>query len=378
MAERVRRTWQRMAGAVTWARPTWTELGTVAKAGLAAGLAWALAQAVTDESSPVLASLTAVVVVQVSIRGSMLTALQRSAAVVLGVLVALAIGDALDLNAITVALLVAVSLGVAELGLRLPRAAARQVPVSVLVVLSAVSLTPQSSSWNRAVDTALGALVGVLVSFALPASSVVEARQTLQRLASGITNVLRAMGAGLQEPWSTAQTEQWRRTARTVRDRLVNDAVAAIDSSRESVRWNVRDRQHTEAVARYEAAVPRLERAAIGVSVIARGLDDHARLSGTTHAAMRSMGELFQSLAAAIDALAGGGDDGGDRLDQAVADVRLHRERCVLAASRRARLALDGADGEDLEQIEGEWLSYAALLVQVDRIVADLAAPLPT
>ena len=31
----------------------------------------------------------------------------------------------------------------------------------------------------------------------------------------------------------------------------------------------------------------------------------------------------------------------------------------------------------DLEQIEGEWLNYAALLVQVDRIVADLAAPLP-
>ena len=32
---------------------------------------------------------------------------------------------------------------------------------------------------------------------------------------------------------------------------------------------------------------------------------------------------------------------------------------------------------DDLVQIEGEWLNYAALLVQVDRIVADLAAPLP-
>ena len=27
---------------------------------------------------------------------------------------------------------------------------------------------------------------------------------------------------------------------------------------------------------------------------------------------------------------------------------------------------------------EGEWLNYAALLVQVDRIVGDLSAPLPT
>jgi hypothetical protein len=141
----------------------------------------------------------------------------------------------------------------------------------------------------------------------------------------------------------------------------------------------VRDRLHTEAVARYDAAMPRLERAAIGVSVIARGLDDHARLTGTTHAAMRSMGELFNSLAAAIEVFAGDIRDGtSDRLAPALERVRGCRERCVQAASRRARVALEAADAEDIQQIEGEWLSYAALLVQVDRIVADLAAPLPT
>jgi uncharacterized membrane protein YgaE (UPF0421/DUF939 family) len=327
-----------------------------------------------------LASLTALVVVQVSVRGSMLTAIQRSAAVVLGVLVALAIGNALDLNAVTVALLVAVSLGVAELGLRLPRAAARQVPVSVLVVLSAVSLSPQSSSWHRAIDTVLGALVGALVSLALPASRVADARQELERLAHGLTSVLTTMGSGLQQPWSTEQTEEWRRTARTVRARLVNDAVAAIDSSRESVRWSIRDRRHTDSVERYEAAMPRLERAAIGTSVIARGLDDHARLTGTTHAAMKSMGELLAELGNAITVLARGVVDGspGDDLTRAMDDVRARRDRCVLGAARRAREALDQDADEQLEEVEGEWLNYAALLVQVDRIVADLAAPPPT
>jgi hypothetical protein len=208
---------------------------------------------------------------------------------------------------------------------------------------------------------------------------VVEARQAIERLAHGITSVLTAMGGGLQEPWSTAQTEEWRRTARTVRERLANDAVAAVDSSRESVRWNVRDRQHTDAVSRYDAAMPRLQRAAIGVSVIARGLDDHARLTGTTHAPMRSMGELFTSLAAAVAALDEEVRSGSATgLAPALDAVREWRDRCVQAASRRARLALDGAEAEELEQIEGEWLSYAALLVQVERIVADLAAPLPT
>ena len=88
-----------------------TELGTFAKSGLAAGISWAVSTPVTGVPDPVLAALTALVVVQVSVRASVVTALQRSAAVVLGVLIALAVGDAFSLNAITVALFVAVSLG---------------------------------------------------------------------------------------------------------------------------------------------------------------------------------------------------------------------------------------------------------------------------
>ena len=126
--QRVRQLWQRFVHAVSWTPPTSTEIGIVAKSALAAGLSWWIAGVVTDVPDPVLAPLTALVVVQVSVRASVRTALQRSAAVVLGVLLALAIGDALGLNGFTVAVLVAVSLGVAQLVLRLPAAAARQVP----------------------------------------------------------------------------------------------------------------------------------------------------------------------------------------------------------------------------------------------------------
>jgi Fusaric acid resistance protein-like len=145
---------------VSWTPPTSTEIGTVAKSGLAAGLSWWIAVAVTDVPDPVLGPLTAIVVVQVSVRASVRTALQRSAAVVLGVLLALAIGDALYLNGLTVAVLVAVSLGVAQLVLRLPPSAARQVPISGLVVLSAVTASPGTSGWQRGLDTVIGAVVG--------------------------------------------------------------------------------------------------------------------------------------------------------------------------------------------------------------------------
>jgi uncharacterized membrane protein YccC len=364
---------------VAWTPPTSTEIGTVAKAGLAAGLAWWVAGEVTGVAGPVLASLTAVVVVQVSGRASISTGLQRSFAVVVGVLLALAIGDALHLNGLTVALLVAVSLGVAELVLRLPRAAARQVPVSVLVVLGAVAANPGSEGWERAGDTLIGAAVGIVVSLLLPASRLVEARQSLDQLARSLDELLETMGAGLRQPWSVEQTEQWRRTARSVRQRLVDRADAAVGNGRDAARWNVRDRRHLAELGRYEDELPRFERAAIGVSVISRGLDDHAHISGTTHRPMPAMGELLVALGGAVraharDVLEPAGDAAVAR---AMDEVRSRRDRCGRGASRRAREALEHVEGHDAGQLEVEWLGYAALLVQVDRILDDLSAPIP-
>ncbi|HEY4608749.1 MAG TPA: aromatic acid exporter family protein, partial [Ilumatobacteraceae bacterium] len=112
LGDRVGRLRQRLIPAVTWTRPTSTEIGTVAKSGLAAGLAWSIAALTTSGSGPVLAPLTAIVVVQVSVRASISNAFERSATVVLGVLLALAVGDALHLNGITVAVVVALTLGV--------------------------------------------------------------------------------------------------------------------------------------------------------------------------------------------------------------------------------------------------------------------------
>jgi uncharacterized membrane protein YgaE (UPF0421/DUF939 family) len=376
----VHRRWRGLSDNLAWTAPTSTEVGVVTKSALAAGLAWWTAGLLVEVAAPVLASLTAVVVVQVSVRSSLRAALQRSVAVMLGVLVALAIGDALTLNGITVAVLVAVSLGVAQLVLRLPPAAARQVPISGLVVLTAVSLTPETSAWQRAADTLIGAAVGVVVSLVLPASRLVDARQTVDRLAESLGVSLERMGQGLQDEWATTQTEAWRRDARTTRVRLVDQAGEAIGNSREAAQWNFRDRRHVDVLRRYEELLPRLERTAIGVSVIARGLDDHARLTGVSHPALPALGALFMALAAVVRALARSGLAGGDRTDvaAAVAELRTRRAACVQGAGRRARLALEQRGTSDDEQVEREWLGYAALLVQVDRIVADLSAPLPT
>jgi hypothetical protein len=227
----------------------------------------------------------------------------------------------------------------------------------------------------------IGAAVGVAVSLILPASRLVDARQTLDRLATSLGTVLEAMGAGLQHPWSIEQTGEWRRTARTARERLVRDAAEAVGSGREAARWNLRDRRHIPQLTRFENLLPRLERTAIGVSVISRGLDDHARLDGTTHPSMAAMGHLLTALAGVVRTLVRDvlDDDGspGTGLTWALEEVRARREVCLGAASRRARLAIEHGEAPTAEQVEGEWLGYVALLVQVDRIIADLSSPLP-
>lgn len=375
---RLRARWRAIVEAISWTTPTSTEIGVVIKSAIGAGLAWTAATLLTDVPHPVLAPLTAIVIVQVSVRASVLSALQRSAGVVLGVLLAVGVSDTLGLNAVSITGLVAVSLGFAQLVLRLPAPAARQVPISALVVLAAVGAGPDVSAWHRLLDTLIGAAVGVVVSFAFPASRLVDARQTIHRLGSNAAGVLESMGEGLRSEWTVEQTSDWRRRARTTRDRVLRQAVEAVGNSREAARWNIRDRRHVDVLGRYEEVLPRLERTAIGVSVISRGLDDHAHLSGETHRPMRSMGALLDALAEAVRTLVDEVlDPSQTALRSALDEVRVRRESCVASAARQARLAMEH-DGEDAEPIEGEWLNYAAMLVQVDRIVDDLSAPLPS
>jgi len=364
---------------VAWTPPTRAEIAAVGRAGLAAALAWLLAVAVTDVEAPVLAPLAALITVRVSVHASIRSAIERSAAVVLGVLVAVAIGGTLGLNALTVGVLTSASLAFALLVLRLPRPAATQVPVSALVVMAALASGQEGYAWVRGFDTVLGAAVGVAVSLALPASRVDDARESMRRLADVLGDELDVMGAGLADTWSTAQTADWRHAARLTRQRLVEQMTEAVGNGREAAQWNVRDRRHITELGRYEDVMPRLERTAIGVWSIARGLEDHARLTGGEHRRMEAMGSLLISLGDLIRVFTGEvlGDHPPGGIAGALQEVHAARAPCARAAHRQT-LESSGHEPEAPGGRGPEWMSYTALLVQVDRIVDDLRAPLPS
>jgi uncharacterized membrane protein YccC len=358
-------------------RPSRAEVESVVRATIAAAIAWSLAVAFTNVAVPVLAPLAAVVTTRASVHATFRRALERSGAVVLGVLAAVAVGDAIGLNVVSITILCGGSLAITQLVLRMPQQAATQVPVSLLAVMAAGVAGNQGYAWMRVVDTVIGASVGVVVALVLPSSRVADARDTVRRLSETLVGLLGDLGSALTVGWSTEQTRQWRRTARLARQRLVAETVEAVDEGRRSAHWSLRDRPHRAELAVYEDVLPRLERVAIGVWALARGLDDEATMAGGEHAPMRRMGELLSAIGDVVEAHAAAilGLRGADRLPGLVRRADELRDACADSARRRSRTAqgdpaMDGSTGPDRE-----WMSYVALLVQVDRVLEDLRAP---
>ena len=158
----------------------------------------------------------------------------------------------------------------------------------------------------------------------------------------------------------------------------MTQAAEALGDSHDAARWNHRDRRHRAELAQLEALLPRAERAAIGVSAIARTLDEFAQESPDAHPPMRRMSALLLALGGAVRAVMRAGIDEQyqDDVSTALGNVNEMREACSLGAIRRAQLALEHEGSRD--RAGDEWLGYAAVLVHVDRVMRDLTGPLPT
>jgi uncharacterized membrane protein YgaE (UPF0421/DUF939 family) len=120
-------------------------------------VAWEAA-ALIHSPPPVLASLGAVLVVQVTVRATLWRSIQLTVAVTLGLAASVLLGHLLGLHWWTVGITILAGLVVGEL-LRLGPFS-NQIAISALFALSLGS----AFGYQRMVDTALGAAIGVLVN----------------------------------------------------------------------------------------------------------------------------------------------------------------------------------------------------------------------
>lgn len=269
---RIREALVRLLGAARDEPVRWPQ---VFRAALAAGIAWELAKMLPGQSPPVLAPLAAMLVTSVTAYESIRSALQRTAGVVAGVLLAYGVARLLGLHwwSVAVVVLVAMALGQA---LALGLSGSSQVPVSALLVMISGAAT-RSYAYSRVLETLIGAAVGALVTLVVvPPLHVRDSGRAVRRLTEGQARLLREIAADLRAgAWPSGSAGRHLLSARSLNQDLAR-AQEAVERIGDSVRLNPRARRARPAARLYRDELDALHHVQVQIRGIARTLADEA------------------------------------------------------------------------------------------------------
>ena len=334
------------------------------KSTLAATLAWEVG-VLLGVQRPVLASVGALIVVQVTVRATFLRSVQLTAGVTVGLLSALLLGSVFGLHWWSVAAIVLAGLLVGEL-LRLGPLSA-QAAISGLLALT----FGEAYGYERVVDTAVGALIGFLVNALIaPPTFVQDASDALGRVGDDLATLLGDMGASLEARLvltsHRATVEEWLRRAREVASAL-DAAGRTVEQGEESVRLNHRAITERSALSRIGEARLALEHVTGQVRGMARTLIDLGDLDPgpRVEPALGAFGTVLLRAGEQVGAFG--------RLQ---ADPRSEADRHTAVAAHGRALDAHGAAADALQAVSvaGDDVSrlLAALLVDAERLIGEL------
>jgi Aromatic acid exporter family member 1 len=340
-----------------------------AKTTLAAVLAYVLAVwLLGDQVPPLLAPLTALLVAQLTVFETVKSGLERVGSVVAGVLVAVLLSRVVGLTWWSLGIAIFVSLAIGRI-LRLGDHTL-EVPISAMLVLAVAGQTGIAAA-GRVVETLIGAVTGVAVSFMLrPPVYVQPAGDAIGELAAETATLLTAMGEELTEGWSVEQARAWAARARDL-DRPLRRAEVALARGEESLRLNPRQRRVREGAASLRAALAALEHAAVQVRGITRDLSD---LAEGLEASGQAEPELLVALGRLLVELGGGVAAFGQLVAPEVAGppreaVPLH---IALEIARTHRDVLAELMLVDARSDPALWHVQGGLLAGVDRLLREI------
>jgi hypothetical protein len=251
-------------------RPGRTPGLRTAKTVLAAVVAFQIATWLDTTSSPILAPLTALLVVQLTMYETLATGWERIASVTAGVLIAALFASVVGLTWWSLGLVVALSLVVGRL-LRLgPHLV--EVPISAMLVLAVGG--GESAALGRITETLIGAAVGVLVNLLVaPPLYVQPAGDAIAELAGRMAAYCEDLAATLRGPWSRRLADDLLDRARGLGSEVTR-ADRHLARTEESARLNPRGRAAREAQPRLRNTLTALERVHVTLRNLARVLLD--------------------------------------------------------------------------------------------------------
>jgi hypothetical protein len=344
-----------------------------AKTVLAAMLAFAAADWLHTSSTPVLAPLTALLVVQLTMYETFTAGWQRILSVVSGVLVAYLFARVTGLTWWSLGLVVAISLVAGRL-LRLGDNLL-EVPISAMLILAVGGAG--TAATGRIVETLVGAVVAVLVNLLIaPPLYVQPASQAIAELADRLARFSRSLAEAVCHEWSRETAH-----AQLEEARFLNVEVSRADrnlaQTEESARLNPRGRIAREARPRLRGTLTALEHVQVALRDLARTLLDRTFFVPEEEASVAYSSEARAALAHVLDALATALEDtgavvrGGGTTEVAAGRIATHLETLENWRSQLSAVLL-----VDPQADPAAWVQHGALLTAIDRLRVELETAL--
>lgn len=342
-----------------------------AKTTLAAVLSFVLAQRLGTSAEPILASLTALLVVQLTMYQTLAQGVQRVVSVAAGVLVAVAVASFVGLTWWSLGAVVASSLLIGRM-LRLgPQLL--EVPISAMLVL-ALGSAAEDAALGRVYETLIGAAVAVLVNVAIaPPLYAQPASDALSELSDRMASFAHDLAAELRSGWTRATADRWLARARDLRAEVAR-ADETLGRAEESARFNPRGGVARLVQPRLRTALTGLELCYVSLRSLCRALLDRAYFvpveedtvyAGDVRTALADVLDCtHDALCHVADVITASGSADPERAEVGVALVHLQLRRDHLSS---LLLVDPHADA-------GAWEQHGALLSAVDRLRVEVEA----
>ena len=239
----------------------------------AAVAAFVVAELLFSETVPILAPLTALLVVEINLKDIVTSGVQRVASVTAGVLLAVVFSSIVGLSWWSLGVLIAVSILIGQL-LRLgPHML--EVPISAMLVLAVGGA--EAAAMDRISETLIGAAVGVAVNLLFPpAIRADSAADAVHRFASELSRLLRTAAAELRDPITEQQAQRWMDDARDL-SRHVPRIDKALQDAEQSRRLNPRALVVPNTSSTLRADLDGLEHTTVAVRSMFRTILDGVR-----------------------------------------------------------------------------------------------------
>jgi uncharacterized membrane protein YccC len=331
-----------------------------------------------DDPPPLIAALTALIVVQVTLTETLVSGLQRVASVVAGVLVALGFVSVVGLSWWSLGLLVGASIVVGQL-LRLgPQLV--EAPISAMLVLGVgYAGGAEAVALGRVLETLVGTVVGLAVNLAVPPA--VQSRyagQALQKLADEIAGLLTLAAAEIPGGLFPDVTRAWLDDARRL-NRHVPRVDRALAHAEESRQLNLRALAGRDRGVGLRDGLEALEHVSVTVRSLFRSVHDAAVAAvdpGPTAADQQRRQLLRSTQADLIGKIGAAVREFGAMLEAEVDGEGLDIEEADVASALWA-LRAARADATDLllrdpREPASEWDLNSDLAQAVDRLLTEL------